>query len=100
MGDGNRWHSDQENNMCPDVKADQCPWCGSDSIVVDTTKFESEHLNTWEAQASCHECGSKSPDTSFAGWEDHPLFDSYLDTDSEVEREAVNLAVKIWNYRK
>lgn len=38
----NSWHSDQENNIRLDVKADPCPWCGSDSIVVDSKIIDFE----------------------------------------------------------
>lgn len=98
---GNRWHANQDNNMRPDVKFKPCPWCGEGSdefIVVDTEKHEGEHLNTWSAQASCHECGSKSPDTDIGPWS-HPLEDEYNFLDWENEREVVNFAVKVWNCR-
>ncbi|ENV46202.1 hypothetical protein P255_02965 [Acinetobacter brisouii CIP 110357] len=97
---GNRWHEDQNNNMQPDIKSAPCPWCGLNSVVVDTILLKGEHLNTWTAQASCHECGTKAPDTDFAAWDDHQLCEDYLLTDWENEREVVNLAVKIWNKRK
>ncbi|BBL21138.1 hypothetical protein F939_02289 [Acinetobacter radioresistens DSM 6976 = NBRC 102413 = CIP 103788] len=98
---GNRWHATQDNNMRPDVAFKPCPWCGSNSICVDTTKEEGEHLSTWSAQASCHECGSMSPDTDFAGWRrSHPLFDEWVCLDWEIERDVVNLAVKVWNSRE
>ena len=96
---GNRWHANQTDNQIPDVKAKPCPWCDSESVVVDTTLIELEHVNVWEAQATCHECGAKSPDTDFPSWDDRPLHDDYSAVDWEDEREVVNLAVKIWNYR-
>ncbi|MEN3969933.1 hypothetical protein [Acinetobacter sp. BWR-L5] len=97
---GNRWHADQENNMRPDVKPLACPWCGHDSVVVDSTLFKGEHINLWSAQASCHECGAQSSDPEIAKWPDHTLCNQYDDVDWEDEREAVNFAVKIWNTRK
>lgn len=96
---GNRWHETQENNMQPDIKAQPCPWCDADSVVVDTVKFDHEHLSTWTARASCHECGAQSPDSDFPSWPDHSLHNEYLFVDSENEREVVNFAVKVWNTR-
>ena len=96
---GNRWHATQDKNMRPDVVFKPCPWCGSDSICVDTTKFEHEHLNTWIAQACCHECGAKSPDSDHASRLDHPLHNEHLYVDSEIERDVVNQAVRVWNHR-
>lgn len=95
---GNRWHETQENNMRPDVKALPCPWCGENAVVVDTTMHEGEHVNTWSAQASCHECGSQSPDTDIGPWP-HPLGSEYDFLNWEDEREVVNFAVKVWNQR-
>lgn len=96
---GNRWHKTQENNMCPDVEAAPCPWCGVNSVVVDSVKFDHENLSIWTAQASCHECGAQSPDTGFPKWSDHPLHEDYLYLNDENEREVVNFAVMIWNQR-
>lgn len=95
----NRWHADQENNMRPDVKANPCPWCGSSSTVVDSQLYKGEHINTWSAQASCHECGATAPDEFITSFPDHPLFEKYKNIDWEVEREVVNFAVQIWNAR-
>ncbi|KAF1027093.1 MAG: hypothetical protein GAK29_00899 [Acinetobacter bereziniae] len=95
----NRWHADQENDMRPDVKALPCPWCGYDhGVVVDTEMHEGEHLNTWTAQASCHECGAASPNSDIGPFP-HPLKDDYDQVDWENEHEVVNFAVKVWNCR-
>lgn len=94
-----RWHATQVNGYRPDVKPSPCPWCGSDSIVVDTVKHEYEHLNTYEAQAMCHECGAKSPDSDFDADHNSNLYHQKQDLDIEVERDVVNQAVRVWNHR-
>ena len=96
---GNRWHATQDKNMRPDIAFNSCPWCGSDSICVDTTKFEHEHLNTWTAQAWCHECGAKSPDSDFDAEHDSHLYHQKQYLDIEVERDVVNQAVRVWSHR-
>lgn len=96
---GNRWHATQDKNMRPDIAFNSCPWCGSDSICVDTTKFEHEHLNTWTAQAWCHGCGAKSPDSDFDAEHDSHLYHQKQYLDIEVERDVVNQAVRVWNHR-
>ena len=98
---GNIWHVDQENNMRPDVKFDPCPWCGSNSISVESSSITlEEYGEVWSAKASCHECGSGAPSMHIASWPDHPLHEEKLYVDDNDEREVVNLAVKIWNCRK
>lgn len=97
---GNIWHVDQDNNMRPDVKFDPCPWCGSDSISVDSKSITlKDYGEVWSAEASCHECGSSGPSTSIASWPDHPLHEEQLYIDDNNEREVVNFAVKVWNCR-
>ncbi|MDH0032026.1 MULTISPECIES: hypothetical protein [unclassified Acinetobacter] len=97
---GNRWHAEQNNNMRPDVIPMPCPWCGLDAVVVDTALVVGEHINTWSAKASCHECGATAPDDFITSFPDHSLFEKYKCVDWEDEREVVNFAVQIWNIRK
>lgn len=98
----NRWHDDQDNNMRPDIKALPCPWCGCDhGIVVDTKLHQHiEYGDSWDACASCHECGASAPDINVTVWPDHPLYEKFTELDTSNERDVVNFAVEVWNCRK
>ncbi|MFU8927541.1 Lar family restriction alleviation protein [Acinetobacter puyangensis] len=94
MANWNFSHGVKENT--PDIEPLNCPFCGSESICIDSSGYVFDHEKLFDAYAWCHECGARG-----AMAQSSLDFDSYYkySIDNASERAMVNYAITVWNRR-